>query len=459
MAKTGTASASGVLGRLFGGYAQLLAIPHSARFSIGSVIACMPLPMVGMTITVSVQQHYGNYTIAGILAAIEAISYAVLGPLLGRLADRFGQRVVAIPSIIVWIVASQAFIFAVTSHAPEWVLVCLAPLLAFIPPWGAMSRTRWRHLLRGDEKRISTSLSLCSVFDECMWLVGNPLSSILAVMSGFISFSFAGVCVVIGSIMVLTEATTQPPSQTDLAREAGLTRKEYRARVAAEALEPAAEALSAGEGRTESSVPAAGSRSAARRTSIWGPGMVALCAVYFGLGAFQNATGVSIIAFSRELGVPELAGVVIACFSISSLTGALFFGAIPWKTPLWKRFYFCLVVLALGLSLFVLAPTLWVIGLIYLVVGLCQAPIFINGNEIVVHLVSPMLFTEAVAWTAAMYSIGSSAGSAIAGPFIDAFGHTGGFAVVGALAALTLAISLVGVRQIRRATEQPMPVA
>ena len=43
--------------KVFGGYAELLRIPHTARYSIGSVIACMPFPMVGMTITISVQ-HY-----------------------------------------------------------------------------------------------------------------------------------------------------------------------------------------------------------------------------------------------------------------------------------------------------------------------------------------------------------------------------------------------------------------
>ena len=34
--------------RLFGGYAELLHMPHTARFSIGSVLACMPFPMIGM---------------------------------------------------------------------------------------------------------------------------------------------------------------------------------------------------------------------------------------------------------------------------------------------------------------------------------------------------------------------------------------------------------------------------
>ena len=50
--------------KVFGGYAELLRMPHTARFSIGSVIACMPFPMVGMTITISVQHYYGNYSLA-----------------------------------------------------------------------------------------------------------------------------------------------------------------------------------------------------------------------------------------------------------------------------------------------------------------------------------------------------------------------------------------------------------
>ena len=67
--------------KVFGGYAELLRIPHTARYSIGSVIACMPFPMVGMTITISVQHYYGNYSLAGMLTAIQAIALAVATPL------------------------------------------------------------------------------------------------------------------------------------------------------------------------------------------------------------------------------------------------------------------------------------------------------------------------------------------------------------------------------------------
>ena len=94
--------------KVFGGYAELLRIPHTARYSIGSVIACMPFPMVGMTITISVQHYYGNYSLAGMLTAIQAIALAVATPLLGKLTDKFGQRQVSIPTILVWIVAAVA---------------------------------------------------------------------------------------------------------------------------------------------------------------------------------------------------------------------------------------------------------------------------------------------------------------------------------------------------------------
>ena len=85
--------------KVFGGYAELLRMPHTARFSIGSVIACMPFPMVGMTITISVQHYYGNYSLAGVLTAIQAIALAVSSPLLGKLVDKFGQRQVSIPGL------------------------------------------------------------------------------------------------------------------------------------------------------------------------------------------------------------------------------------------------------------------------------------------------------------------------------------------------------------------------
>ncbi|MBT1180691.1 MFS transporter [Bifidobacterium sp. CP2] len=464
------AAALGDIGRkVFGGYAELLRMPHTARYSIGGVIACMPFPMVGMTITISVQHYYGNYSLAGMLTAIQAIALALSTPLLGKLTDKFGQRQVSIPTIIVWIVSAVALTTAITNRAPEWVLYALTPLLAAIPPWGAMSRARWTRLLKGDREATNRALSLCGVLDECMWVVGNPLASTLAVISGLLAFSFTGVCVVVGALMFLTELTTEPPSQTDLARAEGISRKEYRAREAAkaEALQAETTAEETRRRLTEQGVTdetvitraieraVAEARTGKGKASIWGPGLIAVCVTWFGLGAFQSAAGISIIAFATEANMKQYTGFVFACFSFSSLCGALVYGAKNWTIPLWKRFYFCLAVVNIGIGSFMFAKHLWVIMIIYLVIGVCQAPTWINGNQLMLHLVPPSRLTEGMAWMGAMNSIGSSAGSAIAGQFIDRMGSHGGFMVVTALAIGSLAIALVGLKQIKTSTEQP----
>ena len=51
-----------------------------------------------------------------------------------------------------------------------------------------MSRQRWTNQLKGDTERTNRALSLCGVFDECMWVIGNPLASTLAVISGLLAF-------------------------------------------------------------------------------------------------------------------------------------------------------------------------------------------------------------------------------------------------------------------------------
>ncbi len=468
MSNTVLDDAKSIAHRLFGGYAELLRIPHTARFSIGSVIACMPFPMVGMTITISVQHYYGNYSLAGALTAVQAIALALASPVLGRLVDKFGQRQVSIPTILVWIVAATALTSCITARVPSWILFCIVPFMAAIPPWGAMSRQRWTTLLKGDAERTNRALSLSGVFDECMWVVGNPLASTLAVISGLLAFSFTGMCVVVGALMFLTEVSTEPKSQTQLAREAGMTRKEYREREAARSkalqVETAIEYArdrARSEGKSENEVREAMRQAemdarAGRKESIWGPGLIAVCVTWFGLGAFQSAAGISIVAFATEANMKQYTGFVFACFSFSSMIGALVYGAKNWTIPLWKRFYFCLAVVNLGIGSFMFAKHLWVIMIIYLLIGVCQAPTWVNGNQLMLHLVPPTRFTEGVAWMGAMNSIGSSAGSAIAGQFIDRMGSHGGFIVVTALALMSLAIALIGIRQIKTSTEQPM---
>lgn len=94
--------------------------------------------------------------------------------------------------------------------------------------------------------------------------------------------------------------------------------------------------------------------------------------------------------------------------------------------------------------------------IIYLLIGVCQSPTWINGNQIVLHLVPPARFTEAVGIMGAMNSIGGSIGNSISGYFIDQYGAHGGFVTVAILALIAMVIAFAGVKQIKDATLKPM---
>ena len=247
-----------------------------------------------------------------------------------------------------------------------------------------------------------------------------------------------------------------------------MTRKQYREHEAARAKVLQAKAAveyardkARSEGKSEAEISTAMDKAeadalAGRKESIWGPGLIAVCVTWFGLGAFQSAASISIVSFATEANMKQYTGFVFACFSFSSLMGALFYGAKNWTIPLWKRFYFCLAVVNLGVGSFMFAKHLWVIMIIYLLIGVCQAPTWVNGNQLMLHLVPPTRFTEGMAWMGAMNSIGGSAGSAIAGVFIDRMGSHGGFMVVTTLALASLLIAFIGFKQIKDSTEQPV---
>ncbi|MED7618700.1 UNVERIFIED_CONTAM: MFS transporter, partial [Bifidobacterium breve] len=149
------------------------------------------------------------------------------------------------------------------------------------------------------------------------------------------------------------------------------------------------------------------------------------------------------------------AGLVFACVSIRWVIGDLVYSAKNWWIALWKHCYFCLAVVNIGISTFLLAKHLWVIMIICQIIGGCQAPTWISGSQLMLHLVPPSRLTGGMAWMGAMTSIGSSAGSAIAGQFSYRMGSYGGLIVVTPLALASRVIALLGFRQTTASSGQP----
>src|SRR3954466_8942422 len=117
---------------------------------LAAFIGRLPLSMVGLGCVLLVASETGSYGLGGAVAAVGAVTTALAGPVIGRLADGHGQRRVLLPVLAIFVVSGVAFLAAVKEDWPHWtVFVSAAVAGACIPPVASMIRVRWTHLLRG----------------------------------------------------------------------------------------------------------------------------------------------------------------------------------------------------------------------------------------------------------------------------------------------------------------------
>ena len=69
----------------------LISSPGALRILAISIVARLPLAMLGIALLVHVVHLTGSYAAAGIVSGANAVALGVGGPLLGKLVDRRGQ--------------------------------------------------------------------------------------------------------------------------------------------------------------------------------------------------------------------------------------------------------------------------------------------------------------------------------------------------------------------------------
>lgn len=448
-----------------GVYASLLRIPHAARSVVTGVVGQFPFPFLGMGLLIGIRDGYGSYTLAGVVSAVMALTSAVTGPIVGRLIDARGQRPVGLPLATFWIGSILFMSAALALHWPSWVIVAGGVLLGTSVPYTSMVRARWTYVLRDHPGRLNSALSLTSILEEMMWVIGNPTATVLATSVALLSPMAAAVVAILISIWgFLLDNSLEPPVQASPAQPADGVAGAPEDRAPSGENRGSAVGPGAGDDSTtthrtapDGATGAAGvpEDRARTRPSLLTVGFVALLAIQVAYGAFVAATNVSIVALAAELGRPGASGLVVACFSLASMVGALGYGARVWESPLWVRFYVGMAIVTVGSSLLLLSHTLTSAALILAVAGLAQAPTVVNVNQLLIRMTPPARFTEAMAMLGAMFVIGMAVSNLVAGRMVDLMGSHGGFLALAGFAGTALLIGLASMRPIRRATTTP----
>jgi MFS family permease len=389
-------------------YREVLREPHVAALVVATLLARVPIGINGLALILYLREATGSFAVAGIVAGGLAAGAAVGAPVQARLVDHLGQRRVLPPLALVHALALGAIVAGGELGAPASLLVVISVTAGFaIPPTSAVLRSMWPALLNKRSELLQAAYALDSVLIELIFVVGPLLTGILAaIASPAIALIVSAVSVVAGTLLF----TSLPPSR---------------------AIEPIAREHRAG--------PLGALRSPGVRTLV-------LTSIPAGIGL--GMCEVALPAFSYASGRAELAGVLLAIWSLGSAAGGLIYGALPRRPPLNRVHLLVAVALPVSLLPLAAAPSVAVMVLLVIPAGMFIAPLLATINELVGWVAPAGARTEAYTWPVTAFVGGIAIGSAISGAIIEtstwrvAFLAAAGAAAIGAVVAFALRRSL-----------------
>ncbi|MBG0854607.1 MFS transporter [Streptomyces spinoverrucosus] len=386
------------------GYGQLLRTRGAWTFLLPGFAARQPFAMLTISIVLLVQHTTGSYGAAGAAAAVTGVSMALFAPYSGRLADRFGQRAVLIPGILVHALAGLTLTALALADAPLWALfVAAVPTGASVPQIGPMVRARWGVKLQGSPL-MNTAAAFESVTDELTFVVGPLLATALCtVVDPAAGLVTEAALTLVGGLLFAAQKSTQPTVTTG------------------------------GHARVE------------QASALRIPGVRVLAVAFLGIGSVFGGMQVSLAAFTESIGEPGLNGVLYGTFAAGNMLSGIACGAIAWKAAPQRRLvvgYGALALAAAGLWAAHSVPLLAGLGLL---VGMCIAPALITGYTLVEGLVPAGARTEAFTWLTGAVALGQAGAVTVAGQLEDRFWGGAGFLVPLGGTALAL-VTLVALR-------------
>jgi len=342
----------------------------------------------------------------------------VAAPQFAKLTDRYGQRRVLRPQVMVFTAATAALMVLAEARAPLAV-VGVSSLLAgaTMPSMGPMVRARWSVLLAGTT-RLHTAFSLESVADEIIFMVGPVIVALLATdVYPAAGLAVALLLCVVGTVLFTAQRRTEPPPRSR-----------------------------AGSVTTRADGLPAMARAARRPRAAE---LATLVPVYGLLGAMFAAIELSTVAFAGEHGHKQLAGLVLGVYALGSAVGGLWYGSRHWRSPLPRRFVITLGLMTGGVAMFWWQPGFASMFPVIFVAGVAIAPTLITGYSLIDHMAPPERRTERMTWLSSAIGVGLAIGAPAAGRLIDLSGARAGYLLAATFGAAAFVTCLAGRGRLR----------
>ncbi|MEU6226659.1 MFS transporter [Streptomyces sp. NPDC047042] len=401
-----------------GPYRRLFAHPGARAFTVGNLIARLPMGMFSVSAVIMIAGSRGSYALAGAVTATGLAATAVVAPWTARLVDRHGQARIAVPATALAALGSLALLLCAHFGAPDWTLFAAYAATATTPNTGGMSRARWAHLLDGDEKALHTANSFEQAADELCFMLGPVLAAFLCGALFPEAGTLVGVVLLMTGVLLFTaQRSTEPPARPH--------------RV---------------EGLHTQGVPM-------RSTSLpRTPGMRPLLAVCLATGAVFGSMEVVTIAFADERGHRAAAGAVLALQAAGSCAAGLLYGSLRPAGSAERRHPWCLAAMTALMTLPLLAAaltgSLLVLAGALLIAGTATAPTMITNMTLVQQRTPEGRLNEGMTLAVTGLLGGIAAGSAAGGWVAERVSATAGYGVPVAAATSALLLSLTAARRV-----------
>ncbi|MFC8364777.1 MFS transporter [Streptomyces griseorubiginosus] len=406
--------------RTQGPYRRLLATPGARAFTIGNLLARLPMGMFSVSAVVMIAGTRGSYALAGAVTAAGLGATAVVAPWIARLVDRYGQAKIAVPATLLAALGSLALLLCVRLGAPAWTLFVAYAATATTPNLGGMSRARWAYLLDGDEKALHVANSFEQAADEACFMLGPVLAAFLCGTFFPEAGTLAGVTLLVtGALLFAAQRSTEPPPWAPPRPDPHPAPPPARTR----------------------------RRPASPRTPLRTPALRPLLAICLAMGAVFGSMEVVTIAFADGQGHRAAAGIVLGLQAAGSCAAGLVYGAVHREGSVEDRHVWCIAAMTALLTLPLLAAaltgSLLVLACALLVAGMATAPTMVTGMTLVQRHTPPGRLNEGMTLAVTGLLGGIACGSAAGGWTVEHVSPVAGYGVPVTAAAAALMLALV----------------